>query len=377
VGGESTTMSAATDRIRVSYRLKCQSGDDPHERALDIAFEQTVELPEQCVPSRIRDSVVGRVENVTQADGDAWTATISYPSHTVAGDFGQLFNMLFGNISLKSGVQVTDLELPGSYDSQLPGPHFGVAGLRQLCGVPDGVPLSCAALKPLGLSGAELAQVCYQFALGGIDIVKDDHSLADQASAPFRERVVLCQEAIERANRETGGSSLYFPNIPSRWSTFKDDVSTAISAGAAGILVSPLVIGIDAVRCTAEQGSVALLGHPALAGAFFQPDHGIVPDLLLGKLFRLAGCDGVIYPNVGGRFTLSENQCVAINSRLREPLGRIKPAFAVPAGGIDVTRIPYWLDRYGPDTIFLVGSSLYSRGDLTVASRTLMKSLGR
>jgi ribulose-bisphosphate carboxylase large chain len=376
-GSESGAAAALTERIRISYRLKCGQGQKPHEVASDIAFEQTVELPEPCVPAPIRDSVVGRVDGVTRSHSDVWMATISYPALAVGHGLGQLVNLLFGNISLKAGVQVTDLELPGWYLSRLPGPHFGSAGLRQLCGVGDGLPLSCAALKPLGLSAAALAQLCYQLALGGIDIVKDDHGLADQESAPFRERVARCQQAVEQANRETGGSSRYFPNVPSGWSTFSNDLAYARSAGITGVLVSPLLIGLDAVRYTAEQGEVALLGHPALSGAFFQAEHGIAPDLLLGSLFRLIGCDGVIYPNVGGRFVLTENQCAAINGRLREPLGSIKPAFPVPAGGIDVTRVPYWLDRYGPDTIFLVGGSLYAQGDLVAASRNLMKALGR
>jgi len=47
----------------------------------------------------------------------------------------------------------------------------------------------------------------------GVDLIKDDHSLADQTSAPFAERVERCQEAVVRANGETGGNALYFPNV--------------------------------------------------------------------------------------------------------------------------------------------------------------------
>src|SRR5207253_5820723 len=49
----------------------------------------------------------------------------------------------------------------------------------------------------------------------GIDLIKDDHSLADQTTAPFRERVERCQEAVARANDEAGGNALYFPNVTS------------------------------------------------------------------------------------------------------------------------------------------------------------------
>jgi ribulose-bisphosphate carboxylase large chain len=288
-----------------------------------------------------------------------------------------LASLLFGNVSLKSGIQVTDLELPLEAMIGLPGPRHGIAGLRSLCGVTRRVPLSCAALKPVGLSAAELAQLCYEFALGGIDIIKDDHGLANQHSAPFKERVERCHSMVQRANRETGGHSLYFPNLPSRWSQFDDDLAFVRSVGVKGILVSPMLIGLDAIRCAAEKASLALLAHPALTGAFFHSDHGIVPEVLLGKLFRMIGCDAVIYPNAGGRFVLTEETCSAINTRLRERWGTIKPAFPVPAGGMDARRVGHWLERYGPDTIFLIGGSLYSTGDLVEASKSMMKAIGR
>lgn len=95
------------------------------------------------------------------------------------------------------------------------------------------------------------------------------------------------------------------------------------------------------------------------AGAFFHADHGIGAEVLLGEIFRVVGADGVIYPNVGGRFAFSEATCAAINANLRKPLGRLPPSFPVPGGGIDVARLPHWIDRYGTETIFLIGSSLY------------------
>ena len=53
--------------------------------------------------------------------------------------------------------------------------------------------------------------------------------------------------------------------------------------------------------------------------------------------------------------------CEAINRNLRQPLGTLRPSFPTPAGGIDVERMPDWIKRYGTDTIFLIGSSLYAR----------------
>jgi ribulose-bisphosphate carboxylase large chain len=89
----------------------------------------------------------------------------------------------------------------------------------------------------------------------------------------------------------------------------------------------------------------------------------------------LVGCDAVIYPNVGGRFPLDAAVCEAINDRLRRPWNEIPAAFPMPGGGIDAARIPHWVDRYGPDTIFLVGGSLYAEPDLESGTRKLAEAL--
>ena len=52
------------DRLRVTYRLVCGEGETPQDKARDIAYEQTVELPPSCVGEAITERVVGRVEEV-------------------------------------------------------------------------------------------------------------------------------------------------------------------------------------------------------------------------------------------------------------------------------------------------------------------------
>jgi ribulose-bisphosphate carboxylase large chain len=55
-----------------------------------------------------------------------------------------------------------------------------------------------------GSSTAALAEMAYQLALGGIDVIKDDHGLANQTWSPFEERVTACCAAVAKANEETG-----------------------------------------------------------------------------------------------------------------------------------------------------------------------------
>jgi ribulose-bisphosphate carboxylase large chain len=64
-----------------------------------------------------------------------------------------------------------------------------------------------------------------------------------------------------------------------------------------------------------------------------------------------------------------------VNSALRAPLGSIAPAFPVPAGGVQAHEVDRHLERYGADTMILIGGSLYQQGDLTRATAKLVESL--
>lgn len=366
----------SSDRLVVTYRLTCAPDEGPEEKAAGIAFEQTVELPAECLPQGIAEEVVGRVEEL-EPDGEGWEALISYPAAAVGDELPQLLNLLFGNISMKAGIRVDDVVWPDAVLGSLPGPAFGLDGLRRLCGVDPRRPLLCAALKPLGLPSKLLAARARALALGGVDIIKDDHSLADQRWAPFAQRVSLCQAAVEQANRETEGSTLYFPNLTGSQTDLPGRLERIRGLGCRGVMVSPLLLGFEAVRSLADAADLVLVGHPALTGGFFAAEHGIAPEILLGELFRLIGCDGVIYPNVGGRFVFDQRTCLAINDRLRRPLGEALPAFPMPGGGIDTARIGEWVDRYGEDTIFLIGTGLYRDPDLERAASALVTALRR
>jgi ribulose-bisphosphate carboxylase large chain len=365
-------MGAA--RFRVTYELTCDAGETPAEKARLLAYEQTVELPAFCVDAALTERIVGRVERVDEAGGPPARAVVSYAAETVGDELPQLLNLLFGNISLQGGIRVVAVEWPEAWLAGFAGPRFGVEGLRRLSGV-ERRPLLCAALKPLGLSPVELARLCADFAGGGVDLVKDDHGLADQPAAPFRERLLRCQEAVRQANERHGGTTLYVPNLTGPADRVLQRAAQAREAGCRAALISPLLVGPDTLRLLAADGGLALLAHPALAGGYFQPGHGIAPELLLGQLFRIAGSDAVIYPNAGGRFPFDEATCRAINDALGGPLGRLRPAFPVPGGGIDLRRVPHWIDRYGNDVIFLIGGSLYSRPDLVRAGAELVEAL--
>lgn len=363
-------------RLRAVFDLRCPPGEGAESRARMIAVEQTVEIPEGCFSREIEERVVGRLESVEALDDGRQRVVISYPVRDVGPRIGQLVNLLFGNISMHRGIRLVAVDWPDEVLAAFSGPAFGVPGLRELTGVPER-PLVCAAVKPLGLSVEELARDAAAFARGGVDLVKDDHSLDDQPElAPFRERVARCQEAVSRANEESGGRTLYVPNLGGSPRQLLERVDWLRGLGVRGVMVCPAIQGLDVVRWLAEESGLFVLGHPSFTGALLGPEHGIAAPLLYGHLLRLAGCDGVIFVNAGGRFAWTGERCDGIAEALRRPLGEVRPSFPVPAGGMDVRRAPEWVAHYGRDTTVLIGGSLYQQGDLTAAAAALVASLG-
>jgi len=283
---------------------------------------------------------------------------IDYPGGVFDGGAAQLLNVLFGNSSLQPDVELLDVALPDRELARYGGPRFGIAGLRAAAGVADR-PLTCAALKPIGLSPDEFAGLAEIFARGGIDVVKDDHGLADQPSAPFEERVRACQGALARVADATGRRTLYVAHVSGPPDRILAQIEFATEAGAGAVMIEPMIAGLpffhDLVRRRLE---IPLLAHPALAGAT-----RMAPDVLLGRLFRLLGADAVIFPHPGGRFRYTEDICRRLADRMREPWNGLRSALPVPAGGMPVERVGEIVRFYGRDVMLLLGGSLYLAGE--------------
>jgi len=344
-------------RVVVTYRVIGERADI-EARAEAIALEQSVELPLVAVrDARVRDQVVGRVEAIRQCGERVYETDIALAQETIGGDAGQLMNMLFGNSSLHEDVTLVDADIPPALREAFGGPRFGIDGLRALTGVRDR-PLSCTALKPQGLAPDALADLARTFAEAQIDVIKDDHGLADQAFAPFGERVRACAQAIAEANARTGGNVQYAPSITGDLDSMRRQIELARASGVRMVLIAPMVSGVSNLSRIAQDGGVALLAHPALAGAA-----RIAPPLLLGRLFRLFGADATIFPNAGGRFGYSQAQCLAVAAAAREEWHGIAPTMPVPAGGMSVERVAEIASLFGRDTMLLIGGSLLAAGE--------------
>jgi ribulose-bisphosphate carboxylase large chain len=358
-------------RLRATYRIRAPASEIAGI-AHNLALEQSVEVAAAVVDDPfVAAEVMGRVEMICPQGEGVFDVDILLATATTGGDVAQTINMLFGNSSLHAHVELADVAIPDDFAARFAGPRFGIAGLRKALDVHDRA-LTCAALKPQGLSSERLAALCHTFAVSGVDVIKDDHGLADQAYSPFGERVAACQRALERANRETGRRAIYAPSLVGSPGTLARQARLARDEGVQMVLVAPALVGLPAfeelVRTTLD---VPVLAHPAYAGAA-----RVAPPLLLGKLFRLLGADATIFPNYGGRFAYSRGDCAGIAVAARNPWHGFAPALPVPAGGLAVERVAELVRFYGRDVMLLIGGSLLMAGsDLPARTRAFVQAV--
>jgi ribulose-bisphosphate carboxylase large chain len=364
------TPPSSWPALRVTYHVTAATPEDLDARVESLLLEQTVELPRAALRDPfVLENIVGRLISVTAIGVEKHAVIIDFPISATGDDPAQFLNVLFGNSSIQNHVMLADFQLPHPKEwparaKALPGPQFGTPGLRNITQVRDRA-LTSTALKPIGLTLDRIEALCGLFARAGIDIIKDDHGLANQSFHPFRERVRACQKAVREANRSTGRQSIYVPNLMGTPTTVLEQLKFAQDEGVGAVMVAPMLLGLPFLaEIVAKHASVPVIGHPSFGGAT-----RTAPALLYGKLFPLYGADATIFANFGGRFAYSRETCRGIADALVTPVEPgVLPTLPMPAGGIKYQSVADVLAFYGTEVILLIGGGLYEAGDDTALS---------
>jgi ribulose-bisphosphate carboxylase large chain len=357
------SSAAPWPALRVTYIVTAPNTAELDARVESLLLEQTVELPRKALRDPfVLENILGRLVSVRALDETRHQVLIDFPILATADDPAQFLNVLFGNSSIQEHVQLLDFELPTDWPGRrdaLPGPKFGIAGIRKLVNVPDRA-LTSTALKPIGLSLARLAELCGLFAQAGIDLIKDDHGLANHRFHPFRDRVRACQKAVADSNHASGRRAIYAPNLLGTPSVLLEQLKFAQDEGVGAVMIAPMLLGLPGLaEVVARHATVPVLGHPSFGGAT-----RTAPDVLYGKLFPLYGADATIFANFGGRFAYSRETCGRIAGELTKPkTPGLVPTCPMPAGGIKYHQVADVLGFYGREVVLLIGGGLYEAGD--------------
>ncbi len=365
--GREAVASTLTAIYRVRSDARSIEG-----RARAIAVEQSVEMPVSAIDDEfVLAEILGQVEAIRDHGDGLFEVQIALASATTGLEAGQLMNMLFGNTSIHDDVALHNVVFAPDVAAAFGGPHHGLDGLRARVGA-HGRAMTCSALKPQGVSTQRLADLAGRLARGGLDFIKDDHGLADQAYSPFADRVRACASAVREACNATGRATRYVPSLSGNLDQLRRQIDTAREVGIDTVLVAPMIVGLPAFHALArEHPGTAFMAHPAMAGAA-----RIAPPLLLGKLFRLLGADAAIFPNYGGRFGYSADTCRELADAARAPWEGLRASVPVPAGGMTPERVPEMLDFYGPEVMLLIGGGLLAaRERLTEATAAFTSSV--
>lgn len=307
-------MEADSGLVRATYLIA--SPQPPTEVAEFMAMEGSVGLPglgadwdggahrarvlscEECevptglLPSAGLAGAAGRVR--------AARATIGFPAANIGASLPQLLSTVAGEVfdtGTACAVRLVDLELP----RWLPGPRFGP---------PEQVMLG-AILKPSNaLSPDESASLARELAAGGIDLVKDDESMASPRHSPVVERV--------RAIRRAAPGVLYMANVTGPLDTLLDRAYACADEGANGLMLSWATSGVDALRWLREEGpELPVHAHPNFAAAFERcPALGVAP-VVVARLTVASGGDQVHAGSVAGRLWGPPEEVIELASAIR------------------------------------------------------------
>jgi ribulose-bisphosphate carboxylase large chain len=373
-------MPLSGKRFAVDY---CLTGSESHARTMAerLCADQTIEAPPSLLLScPVPPGLLGALEDFRREDDGRYRTRISFPVELFGHSVAQLLHTVFGTASLTPNIQVADIHLPAHPPDGWSGPRVGIPGIRRMTQVFNR-PLVCAVLKPLGLPPDALAELARTFALAGVDMIKDDQGLGDHFFCPFEERVHRCVEAVREACRSTSRPCLYFPHVVGSLDELKKQAEIARQAGADGVLLSPGLVGYQALLDFSRnaEGALPIMSHPAFLGTYaIDPRHGLAPNVLYGQIPRLAGVDMTIYPTYGLNFPITRLDCAQVAAACTQPWGSLQAMFPTAAGRMGEDRIREMCDLYGREFVFILGSQIRESSDGIMAlCRHFMESVSR
>ena len=258
--------------------------------------------------------------------------------------------------------RLMDFWLPVEALRHFPGPGFGPQGTRDLLGTQADELIIGTIIKPTaGLTPSEVADICYQSALGGVRFIKDDEKMMNTAYCPLKERVQTVCQALKRAEDKTGRMVLYAPHITAGPDRLLDNAEVALKNGANALMVNFFAAGfcsLEVLRRHVNPG-VPIYAHCGGKEAFGRaPGQGVDPNAV-ARFVRLLGGDYFRVSTVGGYLVGAQPEEVkSLAKVMAEPLQGIRPMMAAVSGGLNPATLGPNLEIFGTDAMMLAGSGI-------------------
>ncbi len=320
-------------------------------------------------------------ERVPGADNQ-YIGYIAYPldlfeEGSVVNMMTSIIGNVFGMKAVKA-LRLEDLRLPVAYVKTFQGPPNGIQVERDKLNK-YGRPLLGCTIKPkLGLSAKNYGRVVYECLVGGLDFTKDDENINSQPFMRWRDRYLFVQEAIEKAEAETGERKGHYLNVTA--GTFEEMIKRAEFAKEIGtpiIMADYLTIGFTAYQSLSHwcrDNGLLLHVHRAMHAVIDrQKNHG-VHFRVLAKWLRLVGGDHLHVGTVVGKLEGDRAATIAVCDLLREDSVKadksrglyfdqewasLPAVMPVASGGIHVWHFPDLLTIFGDDAVLQFGGGTH------------------
>jgi ribulose-bisphosphate carboxylase large chain len=233
-----------------------------------------------------------------------------------------------------AGLRLLSIEPGTALAASVPGPAVGIAGTREGIGVHDR-PLLGSIIKPsVGLTVEETANRVRALGEAGLDFLKDDELLADQAHAPIARRAEAVVRACEDVRAATGRAPMFALNISD------DDVDALLAAcdavteaGGRCVMVSINHVGLGAVLALRRHTALPIHGHRNGWGFLARsPDWGIAYDAYQA-MWRMAGVDHMHVNGFANKFWEPDASVAASMRACVRELAGVAPAMPVVSSG--------------------------------------------
>ena len=258
--------------------------------------------------------------------------------------------------------RLMDFQLPEKALAHFPGPAFGQKGLRELLGVDEESLIIGTIIKPTaGLTPDEVAEICYQVAIGGVRYIKDDEKMLNSSYCPLEARVKAVVEALKKAEDQTGLNVLYSPHITAGPAHLMRNAEIALKNGASALMVNFFAVGFSGLEMLRRNvdPSVPIYAHCGGKEAFSrEPGQGVDPRVVV-RFTRLLGGDMFRVSAVGGYLVGSEpDEVTQLINVMNEPMGNIKPLMPVVSGGLNPRTLALNLKLVGKNAMMFAGTGI-------------------
>ncbi|MEW6729271.1 MAG: form I ribulose bisphosphate carboxylase large subunit [Pseudomonadota bacterium] len=318
-----------------------------------------------------------KIEDVPGSDTEFY-AFIAYPIDlfepgSVVNVFTSLVGNVFGFKALRA-IRLEDVRFPVAYLTTCDGPPHGIQVERDIMNK-YGRPLLGCTIKPkLGLSGKNYGRAVYEALRGGLDFTKDDENVNSQPFMHWKQRFDFCQEAIEKAEAETGERKGHYLNVtaPTSDEMFRR-AEYAKSLNTPIIMIDYITMGFGATTALSKwckQNGLLLHVHRAMHGVIDRNPHHGIHFRVLSKIMRLMGGDHLHSGTVVGKLEGDRTATLGWIDIMREEYvkeDRSRGIFfdqdfaymagmiPVASGGIHVWHMPALVSIFGDDSVLQFG----------------------